>query len=711
MREAAASLAGGQHHDPHGILGAHAGPASHTVAVRAWQPGAETVTVVVGARRIAMRRQAPGLFATSLRRKTVPAYRLEVVRDGSSELVDDPYRFLPTIGELDLHLIGEGRHERLWDVLGSHAATVDGTDGVRFAVWAPSARGVGVAGDHNGWDASHHPMRSLGSSGVWELFLPGLQSGAVYKYGILGADGVATMRADPVAREAEVPPRTASIVAGSGFSWGDGAWMAERGSRQSASSPISVYEVHLGSWRQGLGYRELADELSAYVADLGFTHVELLPVMSHPFGGSWGYQVTGYYAPAAALGSPDDLRLLIDRLHQHGIGVLLDWVPAHFPRDEFALARFDGTELYEHADPRRGAHPDWGTLIFNYGRNEVRNFLIANALYWLEEFHVDGLRVDAVASMLYLDYSREEGQWLPNEHGGNENLEAVAFLRELNAVTYGNHPGIAMIAEESTAWPGVSRPVDHGGLGFGFKWNMGFMHDTLSYFAHEPVHRRFHHNTLTLPMLYAYSENYVLPISHDEVVHGKGSLLGRMPGDDWQQFANLRAYLAYMWAHPGKKLLFMGCEIGQRGEWNHDASVDWAALEGPQHRGVRDLVRDLNRLMHAHPALSLRDTEAEGFRWIDVANADENVVAFVREAAGDEVVCVANLSPVPRVAYCLGLPRAATWHELLNSDATIYGGSGMGNLGAVEALREPVREWPASATVTLPPLSVVLLGT
>ena len=710
LQEAAVRLAAGTHHDPHSILGAHAGPARHTVAVRAWQPGADAVKVLIGERAIELSEVAPGLFTTTLRRRQIPPYRLLVGRGGSWVELDDPYRFLPTVGELDLYLIGEGRHERLWEALGARERVLDGVEGVGFAVWAPGARGVGLAADCNAWHAVRHPLRSLGSSGVWELFVPGLAAEALYKLQIHGADGVSTLRADPLAREAEIPPRTASIVASARHRWGDHEWMASRGTHHDTAAPISVYEVHLASWRQGLGYRELAEVLPGYVADLGFTHVELLPVMAHPFGGSWGYQVTGYYAPSSPLGSPDELRLLIDALHQRGIGVLLDWVPAHFPRDAFALARFDGTALYEHEDPRRGSHPDWGTLIFNYGRREVRNFLIANALYWLEEFHVDGLRVDAVASMLYLDYSRAEGEWLPNEHGGNENLEAVEFLRELNATAYRVHPGVMMVAEESTSWPGVSRPVDHGGLGFGFKWNMGFMHDTLSYFAHDPIHRRFHHDTLTLPMLYAFSENFILPISHDEVVHGKGSLLGRMPGDDWQRFANLRSYLSYMWAHPGKKLIFMGCELGQRGEWNHDASVDWDALQGANHRGVRDLVRDLNRLLRERPALYASDTDAAGFRWIDVANADENVVAFTRSGGGDEIVCVANLSPVPRVAYRLGLPRAGRWAELLNTDAALYDGSGMGNLGVVVGEPEPLREWPASATVTLPPLSVVLLG-
>jgi 1,4-alpha-glucan branching enzyme len=695
VRDDLLRLTSGAHHDPHRLLGPHA--AGDRLTIRAWQPGATAVSVVTEQRTLPMERIGADLWAVVLRRRRVPSYRFAVERSDGIELLDDPYRFPPSVGELDLHLIGEGRHLRLWEALGARPAEVAGVTGVAFAVWAPSATGAAVFGDFNGWDTTRHPMRSLGSSGVWELFVPGVARGQLYKFAIRAADGTVSLRADPLARRAETPPATASRVERSDYLWGDAVWLDGRGERQSVQAPISVYEVHLGSWRRGLDYRRLAEELPAYVAGLGFTHVELMPVMQHPFAGSWGYQVSGYYAPDSRLGSPDDLRHLIDHLHRAGIGVLLDWVPGHFPRDEFALARFDGSALYEHEDPRRGAHPDWGTLVFNYARNEVRNFLVANALYWIEEFHADGLRVDAVASMLYLDYSRAPGEWLPNAYGGNENLEAVAFLRELNAEVYGRHPGVMMVAEESTAWPGVSRAVHEGGLGFGFKWNMGFMHDTLSYFGRDPVHRRHHHDELTMPMMYAYSENFLLPVSHDEVVHGKGSLYARMPGDDWQRRANLRAYLAWMWAHPGKKLIFMGCEFAQRTEWDHDAELPWAEADD----GVRRLVADLNGLLRRHRALHAGDADPGGFRWIDVAGADENVATFLRFAGDDVVACAANLSPVPR-EHVLRLPSARPWRELLNTDAGVYGGSGLGNAGEVEGGSE--------ARLLLPPLAVVYLA-
>src|SRR4051794_2061640 len=696
LLQASARLAGGAHHDPHGILGAHRDGAS--LVVRTWQPGADAVTLVLdGGREVVMRRVgSDGLYAVRLRRTTVPRYRFEVHRGGASHGAGDPYRFAPAIGDLDLHLIGEGTHRRLWEVLGARPMALDGVDGVAFSVWAPAAHGVCVVGDFNGWDERRHPLRSMGSSGVWELFVPDARPGDRYKLAVHGADGVVTLRADPMAREAEGPPATASIVAASGHAWGDGDWMAGRGERHRVDRPMAIYELHLGSWRRGLDYRALAEELPAYVADLGFTHVELMPVMAHPFGGSWGYQVTGYYAVDARLGSPDDLRVLIDALHRAGIGVILDWVPGHFPNDEFALARFDGTALYEHADPRLGAHPDWGTLIFNYGRTEVRNFLVANALYWLAEFHADGLRVDAVASMLYLDYSRAAGEWLPNVHGGNENLAAIAFLREMNTVVYAEHPGAFTAAEESTAWPGVSRPVHHGGLGFGFKWNMGFMHDTLAYVGHEPVHRRFHHDDLTRPMLWAYDENYVLPVSHDEVVHGKGSLYGRMPGDDWQKRANVRAYLAWLWTQPGKKLIFMGCELAQHGEWNHDAQLDW-----PGDAGVTRLVRDLNAVYRAWPALCETDADAGAYTWSDVHNAADNVAAFVRSGPGGTVAMAANFSPVVREGYRLRLPHAGPWRRILDTDAGVYGGSDVRPADELEAV-------DGAATLILPPLAVVI---
>ncbi|MFN8110764.1 MAG: 1,4-alpha-glucan branching protein GlgB [Thermoleophilia bacterium] len=704
-------LSRGELHDPHALLGAHVAGAGE-VDIRAWQPGAHAVSVRVGDE---IHRMSPvegaGLFAVRLKLPDLPDYRLLVVRDGVEHEMDDPYRFLPTLGEVDLHLIGEGRHERLWEVLGARNVTLGDVAGVAFSVWAPNATAVGVAGDWNGWHPERQPMRSLGTSGVWELFVPGLPAGVRYKYAIRGPHGTHHMRADPLARRTEVPPSTASVVdSPAPYAWGDGEWMASRDQRNGTTAPMSIYEVHIGSWRRGLGFRELAEQLPGYLVDMGFTHVEFLPVMEHPFGGSWGYQVSGYYAPTARWGNPDDLRYLIDRLHQHGIGVLLDWVPAHFPRDEWALAWFDGTHLYEHNDPRRGAHPDWGTLVFDYGRNEVRNFLVADAVYWLEQFHADGLRVDAVASMLYLDYSRKPGEWSPNQYGGNHHLEAVSFLQEVNATVYRRCPGVVMVAEESTAWDGVTRPTDRGGLGFGLKWNMGFMHDSLDYFSREPIHRQHHHGSLTFPFIYAYSENYVLPISHDEVVHGKGSLLGKMPGDQWQRFANLRAYLAYMWSHPGKKLVFMGCELAQEREWSEAGELDWGGLNDPLRAGVQALVRDLNRVMRERPALHVGDCEPGGLHVLDGDSRAENVVALLRRGAGDNVVCVANLSPVPRQGYVVGMPEAGEWRELVNTDAPAYGGSGWGNMGAVTAVPGDWQGMPAKATLTLPPLSVVLLG-
>ncbi|MCW3844649.1 1,4-alpha-glucan branching protein GlgB, partial [Micromonospora yasonensis] len=591
-------LIAGEAYDPHAVLGAH--PADGRTTIRTMRRGAGDVALLVGDQRHPMKRvHDVGVFEAVVPGQVLD-YRVEV--DGAAH--DDPYRYPPTLGELDLHLIGEGRHERLWEALG--ARVLDG--GVAFTVWAPNARGVRVVGDFTGWGPDDGwPMRSLGSSGVWEIFVPGAPVGARYKYRILGADGHWRDKADPLAARTEVPPATASVVHSSGYEWGDADWLQRRAKRRPHQEPMSVYEVHLGSWRPGLGYRELAEQLTAYVTDLGFTHVEFLPVMEHPFGGSWGYQVTGYYAPTARFGDPDDFRHLVDRLHQAGIGVILDWVPAHFPKDEWALARFDGTPLYEHPDPRRGEHPDWGTYVFDFGRREVRNFLVANALYWLDQFHVDGLRVDAVASMLYLDYSRQEGQWVPNVHGGRENLEAIAFLQEVNATVYKHHAGVVMVAEESTAWPGVTRPTGEGGLGFGFKWNMGWMHDTLLYTSKDPIYRQHHHHQLTFSLAYAWSENYVLPISHDEVVHGKGSLVGKMPGDTWQRLANVRALLAYMWAHPGKQLLFMGCELADDREWSEERGLDWYLTHDPARAGVQRLVGDLNRVYRASPALWAQD--------------------------------------------------------------------------------------------------------
>jgi len=617
---------------------------------------------------------------------------------------------------MDIYLAGEGSHRRLWEKLGAHPRTMDGVAGVSFAVWAPNARSIRVVGDFNTWDGRLHPMRSLGSSGIWELFVPDLGPGDHYKFEVVTAQGNLVLKTDPYAFATEAPPANACRIYESTYHWGDDAWMTRRDSIDPYASPMSVYEVHVGSWRrtpdgEPLSYRDLAPRLTDYCKEMGFTHVEFLPVAEHPFGGSWGYQVSNYFAPTARFGDPDDFRFLVDTLHQAGIGVLVDWVPAHFPRDEWALARFDGTSLYEHADPKKGEHPDWGTLVFNYGRNEVRNFLIANALYWIDELHVDGLRVDAVASMLYLDYSREEGEWIPNPLGGRENLEAIEFLKELNTVLHGEHPGVLMIAEESTAWPSVSRPVHLGGLGFGFKWNMGWMHDTLSYFTKDPVYRRFHHNQLTFSMMYAWSENFVLPLSHDEVVHGKGSLLNKMPGDKWQKLANLRSLLAYMWAHPGKPLLFMGAEIGQEREWDHDTSIDWHLLDDEGHQGVQKLVSDMNRIYRSVGALYEQDHAPEGFTWIDANDSDNNVYSFFRVGRDhdEQVVVVANLSPVPRTGFRVGLPKNTTYQEILNTDAADYGGSGVGNLGSVEAEPVPWHGLEHSALMTLPPLGVVWL--
>jgi 1,4-alpha-glucan branching enzyme len=713
-------LLDGTHHAPHSVLGAH--PVPGGVAFRAFRPYALAVTVVAGELRAELHDDGEGFFSGLLPLREVPAYRLVVEYEGTVQETEDAYRFLPTLGDLDLHLIGEGRHEELWTALGAHPMTHEGVTGTRFAVWAPNARGVRVAGTFNFWDGTGHVMRSLGSSGVWELFLPDVGEGELYKFEITRPDGSKTMRADPMARRTEVPPATSSVITSSEYEWGDAEWLARRAEAPAHEAPFSVYEVHLPSWRPGLTYRQLAEQLPGYVRNLGFTHVELMPVAEHPFGGSWGYQVTGFYAPTARLGTPDDFRYLVDALHQAGIGVLMDWVPAHFPRDDWALAEFDGRPLYEHEDPLRAAHPDWGTLEFDFGRNEVRNFLVANAVYWCEEFHIDGLRVDAVASMLYLDYSREPGQWTPNEHGGRENLDAVAFLQEMNATVYRRVPGVVTVAEESTAWDGVTRATHHkgpsgfGGLGFGLKWNMGWMHDTLQYMSHEPVHRKYHHHEMTFSMVYAYSENYVLPISHDEVVHGKGSLVSKMPGDWWQQRAGIRSYLGFMWAHPGKQLLFMGQEFAQGAEWSEAHGPDWWLLDPgygaePDHRGVRDLVRDLNTVYRATPALWRLDTDPAGFEWIVGDAADDNVLAFLRlDPEGVPVLAVSNFAPVPRPDYRLGVPEdVPAWHEAVNTDAARYGGSDVTNPDPVKPEALAWHGRPASIRLTLPPLATVWL--
>ncbi len=712
-----AAVVHGEHHDRHQVLGFHR--SDDGSVVRAYRPSAEAVRVLVqGHPPVALHPMGDGLFAGSIPEEASAGYQLQAEYPGGFVMTfDDPYRFVPTLGELDLYLIGEGRHRRLWEALGAHPRSHQGVDGTSFAVWAPNARSVRVVGDFNLWDGRLHAMRSLGSSGVWELFLPGVGPGERYKYEVLTAAGHLTLKADPMAFAAVEPPGTDSVIAQSAHVWGDEAWRAGRDDAPWLAQPVSVYELHIASWKRvpeqghrSLTYLELAEQLPEYLSDLGFTHVEFMPVAEHPFAGSWGYQVSSYFAPTARFGTPDDFRVLVDALHRHGIGVLVDWVPGHFPRDEWALARFDGSALYEHEDPRKGAHEEWGTLVFNYGRNEVRNFLVANASYWFEEFHVDGLRVDGVASMLYLDYSRKEGEWIPNEFGGREHLEAVRFLRELNEVVYGAHPGAMMIAEESTSWPAVSRPTDMGGLGFGFKWNMGWMHDTLEYFSQDPIHRRYHHNELTFGMLYAFTENFILPLSHDEVAHGKGSLLAKMPGDRWQKAANLRALLAWMWAHPGKQMLFMGGEIAQSEEWDDDTSVDWHLLEYPEHRGMQHLVRELNRCYRAEPALWEIDFESDGFQWIDASDSDSNVLSFVRlSRTGRVVACLANLSPVPRVAYRIGLPHAGRWRELLNTDAACFGGSNTGNGGSVEADNRAWHGQKHSAEINLPPLAVIWL--
>ena len=620
------------------------------------------------------------------------------------------------LGDVDLYLIREGRHERLFDKLGAHVHTQDGVRGTTFAVWAPNAERVNVVGDWNGWNNRTTALSSRGDAGVWEVFVPNVVAGEKYKFAITTRDGRVVEKADPYAACSEMPPRTASVVAESEFRFRDDAWMKTRNESNPQQRPVSIYEVHLSSWmrvteeqNRPMSYRELAPKLAEYVLRMGFTHVELLPVMEHPFGGSWGYQVTGYFAPTSRYGTPDDLRFLVDHLHQNNIGVILDWVPAHFPKDEFALARFDGTALYEHLDPRMGEHPDWGTYVFNYGRHEVRNFLIASALYWLESFHADGLRVDAVASMLYLDYSRKEGEWVANSAGGRENFAAIEFLKELNATVYKHHPNILMIAEESTAWPNVSRPTDAGGLGFGFKWNMGWMHDTLAYFSKDPMYRQHHHSHLTFGLLYAFSEHFVLPLSHDEVVHMKGSLLGKMPGDRWQKFANLRALYGYMWAHPGKKLLFMGGEFAQEREWAHDHSLDWHLCDDALHGGMQTLVRDLNARYKEEACLWDSDDRGDSFRWLDVDSRDANVIAFMRTSAhsGKILLCICNFSGNPHEHYRIGLPREGTYREILNTDALVYGGSNVGNQGTVVAQHLPHAGLPYSAEFTLPPLGVM----
>jgi 1,4-alpha-glucan branching enzyme len=722
--EDVAAIAEARHPDPFGVLGLHRAPpgAGAGMVLRAFVPGAETVSAIdeagVPVGRLE-RRGTTHVFEALLPQRTVRfRYRLHATRAAARWTFRDPYAFGPVLGPLDEHLLVEGTHRRLYERLGAHVITHEDVEGVHFAVWAPRARRVSVVGDFNAWDGRRHVMRKRIDSGLWEIFIPDIGEGAVYKFEIIGAHGeLLPLKADPFGYAAELRPSTASVVARTdAFPWTDAGFLAARARQDARRAPMAIYEVHLGSWRRHadggfLNWDEIAARLIPYAVDLGFTHLEFLPVTEHPLDASWGYQPIGLFAPTRRFGDPAGFARLVDRAHAAGLGIILDWVPAHFPTDVHGLARFDGKPLYEHPDPRRGFHPDWNTAIYDYGRREVANVLTASALYWLDRFHIDGLRVDAVASMLYLDYSRRPGEWLPNAEGGNENREAIRFLQQANTLAYAAHPGIVTIAEESTAWPGVSRPADAGGLGFGFKWNMGWMHDTLGYFGRDPVHRRWHHNDLTFGLLYAFTENFVLPLSHDEVVHGKGSILGRMPGDAWQRFANLRAYYGFMWGYPGKKLLFMGQEFGQWREWNFAAELDWHLLDEASHRGVRDCVRDLNRLYRAEPALHARDCEADGFRWIVVDDAEQSVFAWLRMggegAAPVAVVC--NLTPVPRHRYRIGLPRAGVWRELLNTDASEYGGSGMGNLGRVTAAAVPSHGLPASAELLLPPLATLFL--
>ena len=710
----------GQHGNPFSVLGLHL--AGKVPVVRVFAPDASQVEVIDhrGMPLGLLDRVHPeGFFSGTLpsKRKDLH-YRLRLRAGDAVWNRDDPYAFGPVLGEIDEYLMAEGRHQDLYLRLGAHPVTHEGVPGTAFAVWAPNARRVSVVGDFNAWDGRRNPMRRRLGGGLWELFLPGLPAGTIYKYEILDAYGqVQPLKADPFALRMEPPPATASVVHGLPRpDWSDDDWMTRRAATVPRHDPVSIYEVHAGSWRRAEGDRlltwdELGDQLADYASDMGFTHVEFLPLSEHPFTGSWGYQPLGLFAPTARHGDPEGFARMVDRLHRAGLGVILDWVPAHFPSDAHGLARFDGTALYEHEDPRQGFHRDWNTLIYNFGRVEVANFLRSSALYWLREFHVDALRVDAVASMLYLDYSRSEGEWVPNRFGGRENLDAIAFLRGTNAEVRAKAPGAATIAEESTAFPGVSRPEAEGGLGFDFKWNMGWMHDTLSYIGKDPIHRRWHHDQMTFGLHYAFSEDFVLPISHDEVVHGKGSLLGKMPGDRWQRFANLRAYLGWMWTHPGKKLLFMGCELGQEREWNHDRSLDWHLLDDPAHAGLQALVRDLNRLYRAEPALHRHDCDPQGFEWIEGGAAEDNVFAFLRH--GDDgdppALVVLNFAPVLREGYRIGVPHGGRWHERLNTDAACYGGSGAGNGGAAVALAEGWHGRPASLSLTLPPLAALVL--
>jgi 1,4-alpha-glucan branching enzyme len=712
-------IVSGRHPNPFAVLGPH--ESAGGVVVRAFAPGAGSLFAhfADGLRFPLEARGGSGFFEGLCSEKPAfAAYRLAAENEGGAWDWDDPYRFGPILGEMDDHLLVEGAHLELYRRLGAHVLTHQGVEGVHFSVWAPHASRVSVVGDFNAWDGRRNPMRKRVDSGLWEIFIPELGAGALYKYEILSASGdIMPLKADPFGQQAQLRPMSASVVPRKEkFAWTDGEHLAARAQKDPRRAPMSIYEVHLGSWRRSesdgfLSYDELADSLIPYARDQGYTHLELLPVSEHPLDASWGYQPIGLFAPTSRFGDPDGFKRFVDRAHREGLGVILDWVPAHFPTDEHGLAWFDGEPLYEHADPRRGFHPDWNTAIYDFGRREVANFLAVNALYWFEHFHIDGLRVDAVASMLYLDYSRRDGEWSPNQYGGNENLEAIAFLRQVNSLVYERYPGALMIAEESTAWPGVSHPVDAGGLGFGFKWNMGWMNDTLRYISQDPIYRRWSHNQLTFGLLYAFSENFILPISHDEVVHGKGSVIGKMPGDEWRKFANARAYYAFMWGQPGKKLLFMGQDFGQTGEWTEVHSLDWHLLQYWPHAGLSRLVRDLNRVYRTHGALHARDCESEGFEWLLADDADSSVVAWLRRGGPDDppVAIVVNFTPVPRADYRLPLPAPGRWREILNTDSHVYGGSNFGNSGELRAYSEPWGGRPASASVMVPPLGAVYL--
>ena len=716
------AIAGGYHGAPFDVLGMHLAPEPRTGRViRVFQPHVASIDVLLDGVRTPLERvHAEGVFEAVFPELTSQTpYRLALTHhDGSEEIADDPYRFGPVLGETDLYLFNEGNLVRAHQKLGAHVMEHEGVAGTVFVVWAPAAERVSVVGDFNQWDGRRLPMRPRGASGLWEIFLPGVGEGTIYKYEIKSRNGgYLVKKADPYAFAAERRPNTASIVHDlSGYTWGDQTWLAERKTRQDLSAPVSVYECHLGSWRRHsdgrfLSYSELADTLIPYVKDLGYTHLELLPIAEHPYDGSWGYQVTGYFAPTARFGGPNEFRAFVDRCHQAGLGVIVDWVPAHFPKDEHGLGYFDGTHLYEHADPRQGEHRDWGTLIFNFGRNEVRNFLLSNALFWLDEYHIDGLRVDAVASMLYLDYSRKADEWIPNKFGGRENLEAVDFLKRFNELVHQEHPDILTFAEESTAWPMVSRPVYLGGLGFDLKWNMGWMHDILEYVQKDPLYRRYHHNGLTFSLIYAFTENFILPFSHDEVVHGKKSMLHKMPGDDWQRFANLRALYGFMYAHPGKKLLFMGGEFGQFNEWNAQTGLDWFWLDREFNSKLLNFVRDLNKVYAGQPALHEVDFTWEGFEWVDFRDVDNSIVSFIRRGRDrdEAIVVAANFTPVPHHGYRIGVPAPGYYQELLNSDSVHYGGSNLGNSGGLEAQELAWQNQPYSLQITVPPLGVVYL--